>query len=265
MPIAETRNGPVEHVLLDGDPDLAPLVFLHGGLGCIASWGRFPARLAAATGRRALVYSRLGQGGSGPAVRPRTPRYMHEHAQEDLPELLDLLGIGNPVLVGHSDGASIGLLYASVRPATAVVALGPHLYFEEQNRKGIEAARASFEAGPLQRKMALVHDDPQGVFGSWSRVWLSDGFRDWNIEKDLDVTAPVLLIQGDQDEYGTLDQLDSAERALRGPVRRIVPEGVDHYPHLVCPDLVIDAACAFLDEHDAHAAPGRPTPAETLQ
>ncbi len=178
---------------------------------------------------------------------------MHEHGQEDLPELLDLLGVHHPVLVGHSDGASIALLYASVRPATAVVAMGPHLYFEEQNRLGIEAARASFEAGPLAKKLALVHDDPRSVFESWSRVWLSPEFRDWNIEHDLDVTAPVLLIQGDRDEYGTLAQLDSAERAVRGPVRRLVPEGVDHYPHLVCPDLVADATRAFLAEH----APGR--------
>ncbi|MEV6791606.1 alpha/beta hydrolase [Streptomyces sp. NPDC051320] len=254
MPIIETRNGPLEHVLIDGDPDLAPLVFLHGGLGCIAAWGRFPAQLAAATGRRALVYSRHGNGGSGPDPLPRTDRYMHVHAQGVLPELLDALGIDHPVLVGHSDGASIALLYASVRPVEAVVAMGPHMYFEEQNRLGIEAARASYAAGPLARKMALVHNDPATVFTRWSEVWLSRGFRDWSIEDDLDVTAPVLLIQGDADEYGSLDQIHSVERSVRGPVRRLVPEGCDHYPYLVRTELVIDTARDFLAAHTAGAA-----------
>ncbi|WP_407552369.1 alpha/beta hydrolase [Streptomyces sp. Pv4-95] len=249
MPIIDTRNGPLEYVLTDGDPDLAPLVFLHGGLGCIAAWGRFPARLAAATGRRALVYSRHGNGGSGPDPLPRTPRYMHEHAHHVLPALLDDLGLHRPVLVGHSDGASMALLYASVRPAAAVVAMGPHMYFEEQNRLGIEAARASYEAGPLARKMALVHDEPRTVFERWSEVWLSPGFRDWSIEDDLDVTAPVLMIQGDADEYGSLDQLDSVRRSVRGPVQRLVPEGCDHYPYLVRPELVIDTTLAFLAAH----------------
>ncbi|MEU2512975.1 alpha/beta fold hydrolase [Streptomyces syringium] len=255
MPVVDTQSGPVEHVFLDGDPELPPLVFLHGGLGCVASWGRFPARLAAATGRRALVYSRHGSGGSGPARGPRTPRYMHEHAHEVLPELLDLLGVRSPVLVGHSDGGSIALLYASVRPVEAVVAMGPHMYFEDQNRLGIEAARASYEAGPLARKLALVHDDPRSVFESWSGVWLSPEFRDWSIEDDLDVTAPVLMIQGDRDEYGTLDQLDAVERSVSGVVRRLVPEGCDHYPHLVCPDLVADTTRSFLAEYGLGVRP----------
>ncbi|MCX4902592.1 alpha/beta hydrolase [Streptomyces sp. NBC_01005] len=252
MPVIDTRNGPLEHVVIDGDPDLAPLVFLHGGLGCIAAWGRFPARFAAATGRRALVYSRHGNGGSGPDPLPRTPRYMHEHAQDLLPELLDALGMHRPVLVGHSDGASMALLHASVRPVEAVVGMGPHMYFEEENRIGIEAARASCKAGPLAKKLALVHDDPQGVFERWSEVWISPGFRSWSIEDDLDVTAPVLVIQGDADEYGSLGQVDAVERVVRGPFQRLVPEGCDHYPHLVCPDLVIDTTRDFLATHTAN-------------
>lgn len=254
MPVADTRHGPIEHVLIDGDPSRAPLVFLHGGLGCVAAWGRFPAAVAAATGRRALVYSRPGSGGSGPARIPATPRYMHEQGQRFLPELLDLLDLHDPVLVGHSDGASTALLYASVRPAEAVVAMGPHLYFEEANRTGIEAARAAYEAGPLYRKLSLVHDDPRGVFTNWSELWLSEDFRTWSIEDDLNVTAPVLMIQGDRDEYGTLGQLDALQRVARGPVRRVVPEGADHYPHLVRPELVIDAITRFLADH----TPGTP-------
>ncbi|CAM5250277.1 alpha/beta hydrolase [Streptomyces spiroverticillatus] len=249
MPVIDTSNGPLEHVLLDGDPDLAPLVFLHGGLGCLAAWGSFPARLAAATGRRALVYSRHGHGGSGPDPLPRTPRYMHEHAQDVLPELLAALGLHRPVLVGHSDGASTALLHASAHPVEAVVGMGPHLFFEEANRTGIENARAAYEAGPLSRKLAMVHDDPHGVFDRWSGVWLSPAFRTWNIEDELDVTAPVLMIQGDADEYGSLAQVDAVERAVAGPFRRLVPEGCDHYPHLVAPELVADTVRDFLAEH----------------
>ncbi|AHH95547.1 alpha/beta hydrolase [Kutzneria viridogrisea] len=250
MPVVETRNGPVEHFFIDGDPDLAPLVFLHGGLGCTASWGRFPSLLAAETGRRALLFSRIGSGYSGPATRPKTARYVHEEGQEALPELLDLLDVRRPVFVGHSDGGSMGLLYAAIRPVEAVVALGPHLYFEEQNRLGILAAQQSYADGPLARKMGLVHRDPKSVFDRWSQVWLSEEFSRWNIEADVAaVTDPVLMIQGDRDEYGSLDQLDALERSVSGPVKRVVPEGVDHYPHLVCPDLVIEQTCVFLAEH----------------
>ncbi|MFG2637675.1 alpha/beta fold hydrolase [Streptomyces sp. NPDC048362] len=170
VPVADTRHGPIEHVVIDGDPSRSPLVFLHGGLGCVASWGRFPAAVAAATGRRALVYSRPGNGGSGPATSPHTPRYMHEQGQRFLPELLDLLGIHDPVLIGHSDGASTALLYASVRPAEAVVVIGPHLYFEEANRTGIEAARrlrgrtAAPQARPGPRRPARrVHELERAV------------------------------------------------------------------------------------------------------
>ncbi|OKI06055.1 hypothetical protein A6A06_38405 [Streptomyces sp. CB02923] len=255
MPVIELRNGPLEHVVIDGDPGLAPLVFLHGGLGCLAAWGRFPARLAAATGRRALVYSRHGNGGSGPDPEPRTPRYMHEHAQHVLPELLDALGMHRPVLVGHSDGASMALLYASAHPVEAVVGMGPHMYFEEENRLGIENSRASYEAGPLAKKMAMVHDDPRSVFDRWSGVWLSPAFRSWSIENDLDVTAPVLMIQGDADEYGSMGQVDAVERAVSGPFQRLVPEGCDHYPHLVCPELVTETVCGFLAEHTEKSLP----------
>ncbi|MFC9467299.1 alpha/beta fold hydrolase [Streptomyces coelicoflavus] len=259
MPVITMRNGPLEHVVIDGDSDLSPLVFLHGGLGCLAAWGRFPAQLAAATGRRALVYSRHGHGGSGPDPLPRTVRYMHEHAHEVLPELLDALGMRRPVLVGHSDGASMALLHASAHPVRAVVGMGPHLYFEEENRRGVENARASYAAGPLARKLAMVHDDPRGVFDRWSGVWLSPAFRDWSIEDELDVTAPVLAIQGDADEYGTLAQVDAVERAVDGPFVRLVPEGCDHYPHLVRPGLVVDAVRGFLAEPAATSAPAAHT------
>ncbi|AJT69504.1 hypothetical protein T261_7907 [Streptomyces lydicus] len=258
MPEVETRNGPIEYTFLDGDPEAAPLVFVHGGTGAIATWNRFPRLLAARTGRRALLFSRHGNGFSGPAKLPRAPRYMHEEGQEKLPELLDLLGVERPVLVGHSDGGSMSLLYASVRPVEAVVALGPHLYCEESTLRGVRAARESFDSGgAFAKRVAMMHADPKTVVEGWSDVWLSPAFRTWSIEGDLDVTAPVLLIQGDQDEYGTLGQLDAAERALSGPVRREVIEGGGHYQHMADdPERVVAAISSFLTEFvPGHHAP----------
>ncbi|MGW1077413.1 alpha/beta fold hydrolase [Streptomyces sp. NPDC002537] len=247
MSTIELSRGPVEYTVLGGDPESAPLVLLHEGLGCIAMWRRFPARLAAATGRRALVFSRHGYGGSGPARLPRSPRYLHEEAYEVLPELLDRLGIRRPVLVGHSDGASIALLHAAAHPVEAAVAMAPHLFAEDRTLRGVEAARASFVSGPLARELAFYHQDPRAVFQGWSEVWLSPEFRDWTIEPELTgVTAPVLLVQGDRDQYGTAAHLDAAERVLAGPVRRLEPADCGHTPHLERTDDVIDAVHAFL-------------------
>ncbi|GAA0488083.1 alpha/beta hydrolase [Streptomyces sp. NPDC046215] len=259
MPTIDLARGPVEYTVLDGDPAAAPLVFLHEGLGCVAMWRRFPARLAAVTGRRALVFSRHGYGGSGPARLPRSPRYLHEEAQEVLPELLDRLGMRRPVLVGHSDGASIALLHAAAHPVEAAVAMAPHLFVEKETLQGIEAARTSYDAGILARELAFYHQDPRTVFDSWSRVWLSPGFRDWNIEDDLaTVTAPVLLVQGDRDQYGTTAHLDAAERAVSGPVRRLEPAGCGHTPHLERPDDVIEAVRTFLAELPGLSEPPGP-------
>ncbi|MFF0630534.1 alpha/beta fold hydrolase [Streptomyces sp. NPDC004296] len=252
-----TRDGVVEYTFVEGDVSLAPLVFVHGGTGSVATWNRFPRLLAARTGRRALLFSRLGNGFSSPLKAPRTSRYVHEEGQERLPELLDLLGVQRPVVVGHSDGGSMALLYASVRPVEAVVALGPHLYCEESTVRGVRAARTSFDAGgAFAKRVALVHANPRLVVQGWSDVWLSPEFGDWSIEGDVEVAAPVLLIQGDQDEYGSLRQLDAAERVLRGPVRREVIEGGGHYQHMAeDPERLVEIIGAFLAEHaDSHAA-----------
>ncbi|MFI1796236.1 alpha/beta fold hydrolase [Streptomyces sp. NPDC020379] len=247
MSTIELSRGPVEYTVLGGDPEAAPLVLLHEGLGCIAMWRRFPARLAAATGRRALVFSRHGYGTSGPARLPRSPRYMHEEASEVLPELLDRLGMHRPVLVGHSDGASIALLHAAAHPVEAAVAMAPHLFVEDRTLRGVEAARAAFLSGPLARELAFYHQDPEAVFHGWSQVWLSPEFRDWDIRPDLaGVTAPVLLVQGDRDRYGTTAHLDAARRALPGPVERLELAGCGHTPHLERTDDVIEAVHTFL-------------------
>ncbi|CAM5354733.1 alpha/beta fold hydrolase [Streptomyces abikoensis] len=255
MPTVALSRGPVEYTVLEGRSETAPLVLLHEGLGCIAMWRRFPARLAAATGRRTLVFSRHGHGSSGPAPSERTPRSLHEEAHEVLPELLGRLGLHRPVLVGHSEGASIALLHAATHPVEAVVAIAPHLFAEERTLLGVAAARTAHASGPLAKELAFYHQDPDTVFRRWSGLWLSEAFRGWDIEGDLSgATAPALLIQGDDDPYGTTAHLDAAERGLGGPVQRLELPGCGHTPHLERTDEVVDAIGTFLTSRPGGAS-----------
>ncbi|MFB7483861.1 alpha/beta fold hydrolase [Streptomyces anulatus] len=262
MPEIELKRGPVEYRRIAGRDDLAPLVFLHEGLGCVAMWGRFPDALARASGRPALVYSRHGYGGSGPARTPRPVTYLREEATDVLPELLDRLGLERPVLVGHSDGASIALLHAGVRPVSALVLIAPHVFVEPETLAGIVAARAAYRDGPLAGRLAGFHDDPDTAFHSWADVWLSPAFRDWNIEDELHgVEAPVLLIQGERDQYGTVRQLHAVERGVAGPARLVEPAGCGHSPHLERPAETLEAVAGFLaDEVTAARRPRTPAP-----
>jgi pimeloyl-ACP methyl ester carboxylesterase len=220
----------VEHT-----PGTSPaLVFLHEGLGSIGLWRSFPDDVRRAAGdRELLVYSRQGYGHSAPASGPRRVSYMHEEADRVLPVLLGSVGVERPVLVGHSDGASIALLYAGAgRPVHALVLLAPHVFVEDRSIEGIEAARRTYQEGDLAGRLARHHDDPDGMFRAWNDVWLSSAFRSWNIEDRLPaITCPVLLVQGDADPYGSVAQLDAIERGVAGPCRRVVLPGVGHAPH----------------------------------
>ena len=214
------------------------LVFLHEGLGSIALWRSFPDDVRrAAGGRELLVYSRQGYGHSAPASGPRPVSYMHDEAEEVLPALLGLVGLERPILVGHSDGASIALLYAGAgRSVRALVLLAPHVFVEDRSIEGIEAARRAYREGDLATRLARHHDDPDATFRGWNDVWLSPEFRSWNIEDRLPaVTCPVLLVQGDADPYGSVAQLDAIERGVDGPCRRVVLSGVGHAPHAEAP------------------------------
>lgn len=193
------------------DPGRPPIVLLHEGLGCVAMWRDFPQKLAAATGCRVVAYSRPGYGGSDPYPEPRTPRYMHREGQEILPALLAELGIEKPVLVGHSDGGSITLIFAGSYPeaALAIAVMAPHEFVEEETLAGIRAARTVWEATDWPAKLARYHRDAPQVFSDWNDCWLSPEFRDWNIEGVLPaIRCPVLAIQGEDDEYATMRQID---------------------------------------------------------
>ncbi len=192
--------------------DRPALLLLHEGLGCVAMWRHFPEKLAAATGCRVIVWSRAGYGGSEPWPEPRKPDYMHREAQQALPELLAALGIERPVLIGHSDGGSIALIFAGSFPAAArgIAVLAPHEFVEEVTLAGIRAARTAWENTDLPRKLARYHHErTEEVFRDWNDTWLSPAFRDWNIEEYLPrIACPVLAIQGEDDEYATMRQIE---------------------------------------------------------
>jgi pimeloyl-ACP methyl ester carboxylesterase len=238
-----------ERELVPGRADLPPLVFLHEGLGSLALWRDFPRRVAAACGGpTTLVYSRPGYGHSPPAWLRRPVTYMHDEALSVLPAVLGEAAIERPVLVGHSDGASIALIHAGAGHAvTALVLLAPHVFVEDRTIAGIEAATRAYDAGPLRTRLACHHADVDATFRGWSDVWLSAPFRSWNITDSLPaITSPILLIQEAGDPYGTLAQLDAIEAGVSAPVTRLILPGAGHSPHETAPDQVATRVATFL-------------------
>ncbi|MHB8146639.1 MAG: alpha/beta fold hydrolase [Vulcanimicrobiaceae bacterium] len=210
------------------------LVFLHEGLGSIGLWRDFPQTIAEQTGFSALVYSRYGNGRSEVLQAARDVRYMHDEALVSLPEVLDRFHIERALLVGHSDGASIALLYAAEYPlrVAAVVVEAPHVFVEEVSVSSIAAIGQQYRNGVLRERMARHHDDVDATFFGWNDIWLHPSFLAWNIEACLErIVAPVLCIQGAQDEYGTLAQVDAITRHAQVPVDRVILDGCGHSPH----------------------------------
>lgn len=200
-----------------GSPEL---LLLHEGLGCVAMWRHFPEKLAAATGCRVIVWSRAGYGGSQAYAEPRSTRYMHREAEEALPALLAELKIERPLLIGHSDGGSIALIFAGAFPEVprGVAVLAPHEFVEAETLAGIREARTAWQTTDLPQKLARYHHaQTERVFSDWNDCWLSPPFRDWNIEDYLPrIRCPVLAIQGEDDEYATLRQIDAIAEQVPG-------------------------------------------------
>ena len=236
----------IEAVEHPGDPGRRALVLLHEGLGSVGLWRDFPAAIREATGRRVLAFSRFGHGRSERPRRRRTPAFFHEEALDVLPALLPQLDAADPILVGHSDGASIALIHAGRHPVAGLALIAPHVVVEDVTVNEIRQTRDLYENGGLRERMARHHDDPDAAFRGWCDVWLDPAFRAWSLEPDAElVTAPLLLVQGSADPYGTLDQLDRIEARVGGPVERVVVDGAGHSPHLEQPDAVIAAVAAF--------------------
>jgi pimeloyl-ACP methyl ester carboxylesterase len=249
----------IEAVELPGDAARRPLVLLHEGLGSVGLWRGFPAALAEATGRRVIGFSRFGHGRSERPPRPRTPAFFHEEALEVLPALLPQLDASDPILVGHSDGGSIALIHAGRHPVTGLALLAPHVVVEDVTVEAIRETRRAYREDGLRERMARHHDDPDAAFNGWCDVWLDPAFRDWSLESDAErVTCPVLLIQGADDPYGTLDQLDRIEARVRGPVERLVVPG-GHSPHLEASEEVLAALVRFSGRL-SRGDPPRPAP-----
>jgi pimeloyl-ACP methyl ester carboxylesterase len=243
--MAQLGGRRIETLELAGDAERRPLVLLHEGLGSVGLWRDFPQRLAEATGRRVLAFSRFGHGRSERPPAPRSPRFFHEEALDVLPALLPQLDAAEPILVGHSDGASIALIHAAHHPVTSLVLLAPHVVVEDVTVASIRETREAFRTTDLRERMARHHDDPDDAFWGWCDVWLDPAFRTWTLEPEVaEVTAPALLIQGADDPYGTLDQLDRIEAHAKGPTERlVVPAG--HSPHLDDPAAVVAAIARF--------------------
>lgn len=231
-----------------GDGDAAPsLVFLHEGLGSIELWRTFPTDVIAGVGERAVVYSRYGHGWSDVQHERRPIDFMDREALVVLPELLEAAGVVDPILIGHSDGASIALIHAARHAVAGLVLLAPHVFVEGEGLGEIVAARARFAETDLAERMAKYHRDPAATFDAWADVWLDPAFRTWNIEGGLaDVECPVLLIQGLEDEYGTETQIDAIASRVGGPADRLLLAGCGHSPHLDRPDLTAAVTTAFV-------------------
>lgn len=211
-----------------------PLVFLHEGLGCTALWRDFPDKVARELGASALVYSRFGYGQSAGLTAQRTSRYLHEEALDVLPELLDKLQISRPLLIGHSDGASISIIYAasSQRAVAGIVLMAPHIMVEQIAIEGIARTAETYEKGPLRNRLSRYHTHVDDAFRGWADTWRDPAFRDWSLEPEARaLSIPTLLIQGVDDEYGTLAQIDRIAEFAQGPVVRLALDNCGHSPH----------------------------------
>ncbi|MEP6873050.1 MAG: alpha/beta hydrolase [Burkholderiales bacterium] len=227
------------------------VVFLHEGLGSVAMWKDFPERFCTDHGFRGLVFSRYGYGHSTPkpADEHWTPSFMHAQAHEVLPALFANLGIVRPWLFGHSDGASIALLHAARFDLAGIIVVAPHIFVEDVSIKSIEQARAAYATTDLSARLGRYHADPDSAFRGWNDVWLSPAFRDWNIEGELaTIRCPVLAVQGEDDEYGTLAQIRGIQAKLPKTRLLVIPK-CGHSPHRDQPETLARESARFILEH----------------
>ena len=227
----------------------SPVVMLHEGLGSVAMWKDFPHRVAHAANRDVVVYSRAGYGRSSPAKLPYAVRYMHDEALAVLPRLLDACGIGRPILLGHSDGGSIALIHAAAanRPVAGLALMAPHVIVEDVSISSIAAAKVAWRTTDLRARLARYHDDVDRAFTGWNDIWLHPDFRAWNIEALVrEVRCPILAIQGEDDEYGTMDQIERIAR-LAPDVELVRLADCRHSPHRDQPEAVLEALVRFVD------------------
>jgi pimeloyl-ACP methyl ester carboxylesterase len=249
-------------------PHAAPtIVLLHEGLGCVEGWGRFANELAAATGAGVISYSRAGYGRSSPSKLPRPVSFMHDEARDVLPRVLAAIDFRRGLLIGHSDGASIAAIYAGTiqdHRVRGLVLIAPHFFTEDMGLAEIARAKAAFDAGPLRAKLARVHADPDNAFRNWCDPWLDPEFRKLDLGDALaHIRVPILIVQGENDQYGTLRQIEFAQAECYCPVEVALLPDTRHGPHREAPEATLWAVAEFCnrllrDHHEgalaAHAA-----------
>jgi pimeloyl-ACP methyl ester carboxylesterase len=243
----------LEAVAYGPPPDKAPtIVMLHEGLGCLALWRDFPQKLAAATGHGVFAYSRAGYGQSDPVDLPRPLDYMSREARFSLPALLEAIGLKRGILLGHSDGASIAAIHAgeqSDERIKGLILMAPHLFTEEMGLASIAEAGHAYETGDLRARLAKYHANVDVAFRGWNDAWLDPGFKAWNIEDAVGRwRAPALVIQGADDQYGTLRQVRAIEARSPAPVTSLILEACRHSPQVDQPRATLDAVVRFCAE-----------------
>jgi pimeloyl-ACP methyl ester carboxylesterase len=246
----EIGSSRLEYKMIGPRPDqAATFVLLHEGLGSVGIWGDFPARLADATGLGVFAYSRAGYGRSSPSVLPRRVTFMHEEARDVLPHVLDAIGLRRGILLGHSDGASIAAIHAGSvadHRIQGLVLLAPHFFTEEFGIAEIGRMREAYETTDLRAKLGKWHRDPDNAFYSWSGPWLDPAFRKWEITEELAyIRVPILIVQGEDDQYGTLRQIEVAKEECYCPVDAVILPGTRHVPHREAPDATMAAIVEF--------------------
>jgi pimeloyl-ACP methyl ester carboxylesterase len=240
----------LEAVAYGPRPDQAPtIIMLHEGLGCVALWRDFPQKLAAATGHGVFAYSRAGYGGSDPVNLPRPLDYMSREARFSLAMVLEAIGLKRGILLGHSDGASIAAIAAgahSDQRIKGLILMAPHVFTEEMGLASIAEARRAYETGDLRAKLAKYHAHVDNAFYGWNGAWLDPGFKAWNIEDAVSRwRAPALLIQGVDDQYGTLRQIRAIEARSPAPVTSLILEACRHSPQNDQPQATLDPIAGF--------------------
>ncbi len=230
--------------------DAPTIVLLHEGLGCVALWRDFPKQLVRATGHGVFVFSRQGYGQSGPCKLPRPLDYMTTEAVEVLPMMLDKIEFQQGTLFGHSDGASIAAIHAgkiSDQRVQRIVLMAPHFFAESEGLASIRAAKEAYEKGGLKPKLARYHGNVDNAFYGWNDAWLDPRFEQWNIEAVLPgINIPVMAIQGADDQYGTIAQIDVIEKSVQGPFARHILADCKHSPYLDQAERVLELVGEFV-------------------
>jgi pimeloyl-ACP methyl ester carboxylesterase len=248
--IVHNKKLRVQHLKQSNAENKPTLVFLHEGLGCIELWKDFPLKLATALGCDAIVYDRQGYGGSDALDLPRPMNYLEIEALEFLPELLSKLNVSNPILVGHSDGASIALIFGGRYPCTAIISEAAHIYVEEITIEGIKTVKSNPDLQKVKEKLKKYHGNKtEDIFSAWADTWLSDDFRNWDISSYLtEISCPMLLIQGLDDEYASTTQVEKIKQAMpKAPfIEVLMPENCAHVPHFQSADLVLETMINFI-------------------